>query len=160
VPTDCCFSELALCTWACWSTTKLTSLSSYWNTACSFHVIAEKMLIGVEQQSLIHSIQTDILSICRNFIETSCNNCMQILCLTEYWLFFFCFFFNAKMDLKSEEQQMETTFIIFVKTTFCLCFRIHFFPQCLRMNYQKLGKPFWQQGILIQMKTQCFTVSN
>jgi hypothetical protein len=28
------------------------------------------------------------------------------------------------------------------------------------MNYQKLRKPFWQQGDFIQVKTQCFTVSN
>ena len=97
------------------------------------------------------------------FVEILLKQVVTIACKFYVWQnIYSCFFvfFNAKMHLKSEEQQMETTFIIFVKTTFCLCFRIHFFPQCLRMNYQKLRKPFWQQGDIIQMKTQCFTVSN
>jgi hypothetical protein len=46
LPTDCCFSELALLksNSACWSRTKWTSSSYHWKLTCSRHDIAEKLL--------------------------------------------------------------------------------------------------------------------
>ena len=46
LPTDCCFSELALLksNSAVWSRTKWTSSSYHWKLTCSRHDIAEKLL--------------------------------------------------------------------------------------------------------------------
>jgi hypothetical protein len=56
---DCCFSELSLwkSNYACWSSTKQISSSSHWKLTCSRHDIAEKLLCGVGQQSLKHSLK-------------------------------------------------------------------------------------------------------